>query len=455
MKIRADRRRARWGRAGGRMRGLLLVATVVALLTSVFAAGAFSVTATKPYKTDITPNSVAAGSSTNFTARITNEASPQLLGSANITAPTGFTATGVAVVSAPAGATATRVGNVVQLRNLSLPPGSAAIFTITATAPSTATSGTAWTVTAKQSNDFNGPPGNNFTLDPASNLAVTVLSGGGGGASRLHFFTEPADAAINTAITSTPFNSPPGTSVQVEVLDGSGHRVTSSMAPIAIAITPPTNGLLTGDNNQSDTVTKNAVAGVASFADLKINTHGSYTLIATSQGLTSEISSSITIWDSTQACTANILCTATVGDTSSFQSQFSGTSSTGGFLLLTLGQDTLSCGDTFNHAPSVTTAATFHFSATGNKTIIGDIDKSVDQAEPNNGVAFYRVCFESDDMTFTYPGGIVHPMGTPFLLPDCKAVGGTPPCVKSITKTNAGDVLETITLPPDDGFRYR
>ena len=58
-------------------------------------------------------------------------------------------------------------------------------------------------------------------------------------------------------------------------------------------------------------------------------------------------------------------------------------------------------------------------------------------------------------MPFTYPGGVVHPKGTPFLLPDCKAVGGTPPCVESITKTNAGDVIETITLPPDDGFRYR
>ncbi|HEX4529106.1 MAG TPA: hypothetical protein VIA11_06775 [Acidimicrobiia bacterium] len=424
---------------------MLLVATVVALLASVFAGAGFSATTSKPFKTDITPNSVAAGSSTDFTAKITNEASPQQLGSANITAPTGFTITGVVVVSAPSGATATRVGNVVQVRNLALPPGSAAIFTISAAAPSTPTSA-AWTVTAKQSNDFNGPPGNDFTLDRASNLAITVLSGGGGGASQLHFFTEPADAAINTAITSTPF-SPTGTSVQVEVLDGTGHRVTSSTAPITITTNPATSPVLT--------VTKNAVAGLASFTDLEINTHGVYTLIAQSPGITSAISNSITIWDSVQPCAVNNSCTASVGDPNTFQSQFSGTSSTGGFLLLTLGQDPLSCGDAFNHAPSVTTAATFHFSATGNKTMIGIIDKSVDQAQPNNGVAFYRVCFESDDMPFTYPGGVVHPKGTPFLLPDCKAVGGTPPCVKSITKTNAGDVLETITLPPDDGLRWK
>src|SRR4029078_9575218 len=101
-------------------------------------------------------------------------------------------------------------------------------------------------------------------LDPASNLAITVLSGGGGGASQLHFFTEPADAAINTPITSTPFNSPPGTSIQVEVLDGTGNRVTSSTAPITIAITPPTTAALTGPR------TKNSGGGGAAFAPLAI-----------------------------------------------------------------------------------------------------------------------------------------------------------------------------------------
>ncbi len=207
MKIRADRgrRRARWGRASGRVRGVLLVATVVALLASVFAEAGFSATTTKPYKTDITPNSVAAGSSTNFTAKITNEATPQQLGSANITAPTGFTVTGVVRgVRAPGGD-----GDAGRQRRAAAQPRTAArqcrhLHDLSHRAVH-AHLRTAWTVTAKQSNDFNGPPGNDFTLDHASNLAITVLSGGGGGASQLHFFTEPADAAINTPITSTPF----------------------------------------------------------------------------------------------------------------------------------------------------------------------------------------------------------------------------------------------------------
>ena len=244
---------------------------------------------------------------------------------------------------------------------------------------------------------------------------------------------EPADAAIDTAIASTPFDSPTGTSVQVEVLDGNNHRVTSSAAPIWIAINAGTTGAtLTGDDGQSGTVTKNAAAGVASFSSLKIDTHGNYNLIATSPGLTSAISNSteadgvFTIWDSAQSCVAGKSCTTTLGNTSSFTSQFSGTSSTGGFLLLTLGQDTLSCGDTFNHAPSVSTVTTYQFSATGNKTIVGTIDKTVVQAQPNNGVSFYRVCFESDDFAFTYPGGVVKPAGTPFLLPDCKSVAARP-----------------------------
>jgi hypothetical protein len=144
-----------------------------------------------------------------------------------------------------------------------------------------------------------------------------------------------------------------------------------------------------------------------------------------------------------------------LGDPNTFTTQFSGTSSSGGFLLLTLGQDNLSCGDNFNHAPSVTTSTTYHFTATGNKQMIGLISKAVDHLEPNNGVSFYRVCFESDDATFVYPGGVVHPMGTPYLLPDCKAVNNTPPCVTSITKTNAGVVKEVITLPTDDASRFR
>jgi hypothetical protein len=243
------------------------------------------------------------------------------------------------------------------------------------------------------------------------------------------------------------------------VLDGANQRVTSSIAPISIALNTGTAGAtLTGDNA---TITKNAVAGLAGFSNLKIDTHGNYTLVATSPGITQAISNAaetdavFTIWDNAEPCTANKACTAPVGDTTSFQSQFSGTSSTGGFLLLTLGQDTLSCGDTYNHAPSVTTFTTYQFSATGNKTIVGRIDKTIDQLQSNNGVSFYRVCFESDDFSFTYPGGVVKPAGTPFILPDCKAVSSTPPCVKSITKTNAGDVLETITLPPYDIGRYR
>jgi hypothetical protein len=435
-----------------------VAAALIALVASAFAAGGFAATTTKPFKVDVSPHSVAAGSSTDFTATITNEASPQQLGSANVTAPTGFTVTGASILSKPAGTspTATQVGNVVQLRNLALPAGPQGVVTvtITATAPCTApVGGSPWAVTAKQSNDYNGPPGNDFVLDTAaSNLTIGVTGAGG---CHLNFFTEPADAAINTTITSTPFNTPTGTSVQVEVLDGSNHRVTSSTAPISVAINsqqPGGTGTLSGGGSQ------NAVAGVASFSSLKIDTHGIYTLIATSPGITSDVSGPLTIWDSAQACAADKSCSTTLGDVNTYQTQFSGTSTTSGFLLLTLGQDpksSLPCSSSFNYAPSVTTGATYLFTANGNKKIVSLIDKTVDQLQPNNGVSFYRVCFESDDITFTYPGNVVHPMGTAFILPDCKSVANTPPCVNSITKTNAGDVIETITLPPNDGFRYR
>jgi hypothetical protein len=74
------------------------------------------------------------------------------------------------------------------------------------------------------------------------------------------------------------------------------------------------------------------------------------------------------------------------------------------------------------------------------------IDKVVVQAQPNNGVSFYRVCYESPT-SFTDRNGATVTLG---LLPDCPAVSGQAPCVMSMTKTKAGDVIETLKLPAGD-----
>jgi len=417
---------------------------LAAFASNTVISAANAATTTKPYSINITtpdplhPHDVGAGSSTSFTATLVNEANPQSLGSANITAPPGFTVTG-----ASPGNIATVAGNVVQLRNLGIPPGQSVAVTIQATAPCTA--GTElWQSQAKQSNDFNGPPGNAFVIDSTNTNLTTTVDGG----CQLNFVTQPTDAVVKSTISTSPFNTPPGGPVQVEVLDGNGVRVTSSTVAITLAIgadspNPAPGALLSG----ATSVTQNAVTGVASFSTLSVNLHGDYDLSATSPGITSATSNVFSIWDVATACTAGKTCTATINQTNSMSTSASGTSSTDGFLLESLGEGTLTCGDNFHHAPSVTTLSERNFTSLSTKTVVLQIDKTVVQQQgPNNGVSFYQVCYSSGT-PFTDRYGNTTTLG---LLPDCTSQSPTPPCVASKTKDKAGDVIETLTLPGGD-----
>jgi hypothetical protein len=101
---------------------------------------------------------------------------------------------------------------------------------------------------------------------------VTVSPGAG---SKLVFTGEPS----STGTAATPF----GAVVQIE--DVNGFLVTSSTA--SVTITSPAS--VTG------TTTVSALGGVATFTNLILNTSGAYTLTAASSGLSSAISSGITI----------------------------------------------------------------------------------------------------------------------------------------------------------------
>jgi len=413
-----------------------VVFSVMALVGAVLAGTATSATSVKPYSVVITPASVAGGSSTTFTVVMTNRSANQTLGSANVSAPAGTTVTG----AAPSGV-ATVVGNVVQLRNLAVPPGGSRTVSIQATVPCEAAS-SAWQVAAKQSNDFNGPPGNGFVLDAGtSSLGMTVV-----GSCHLNFFTQPADAVKGTAITTTPINTPPGGAIAVEVLDGNNQRVTASTAAITVAIggdspNPGPGAALSG------TTTQSAVAGVASFSNLAIGVHGVYTLSATSPGVVAAGSGSFGIWDQASSCASGTTCSVSVSQARAVSSQITGNTSTTGALVASLGADSVTCGDTFNHAPIATTFNAFGLTASGSKTAIVQIDKAIVQATPNNGVSSYQVCYQSPTPFTDRAGNAGVTQG---LLPDCKAVSNQAPCVDSITKTKAGDVVETLSLPAGD-----
>src|SRR5215471_6678094 len=117
----------------------------------------------------VVPSNPTVGTSTSFTFTIKNEASPQQLGSVQISTPTGF---GFMITSAPGAASVT--SSSALFLNLNLAPSSTATLTVTATV-SCGSGSYQWGMAAKQSNNFNGS-GNDFQLDPnsAGNLSGTL-----------------------------------------------------------------------------------------------------------------------------------------------------------------------------------------------------------------------------------------------------------------------------------------
>ena len=156
-----------------RTHGAALLTALVATCVLAAPAGA----ANKPYSVVITPGTAVAGATVAFQATITNGTTSQTLGSANLTAPAGFTVLGASV----RGQTQAFSASVAQLRNLGIAPGASVVAIVNARvalrnpcAPDTFT----WSVAAKQANDFNGPPGNEFGPLVDSSLTTSTTCGG-------------------------------------------------------------------------------------------------------------------------------------------------------------------------------------------------------------------------------------------------------------------------------------
>jgi Domain of unknown function DUF11 len=194
----------------------------------------------------VSPSSPTAGTSTSFTFTIQNEASPQQLGSVQISAPAGFAITGASLTSGAPG-TASFTPSSALFTNLSIAPGSTAMLTVTATVPCGSGS-YQWGIAAKQSNDFNGT-GNDFQLDPnsAGNLSGTFTG----------------------SCTSQP--CPPSTSCSASASSAttSGTVTTSAPLPSGDSIVTGMESVNSSFNYQCPTYT--AVADVFSFAVFDAN----------------------------------------------------------------------------------------------------------------------------------------------------------------------------------------
>jgi hypothetical protein len=264
----------------------VVIGLAAAAAALVLAGSASTASTTKPYTANIcaggsgpcaapsTPPTLAGGSTTTVNLTIANQASNQSLGSANLTAPAGFTVSDVS--GAPSGSSAS--GVLVKLRNLNIGPGGSSTFTITVTVPCQPPSISTWTIAAKQSNDFNGPPGNAFTLDGANSNLTTA----GTGACKLVFVKQPTNAQVGRTTTSVAYN-PAADPVTVEVHDGSDALVATATG--SVALTPSSGSSFSG-------TTSSLSGGVATFPSLKSSAAGTFTLTASGTGFASSDPSS-------------------------------------------------------------------------------------------------------------------------------------------------------------------
>ena len=152
----------------------------------------------------------------------------------------------------------------------------------------------------------NGGNGYTLTASSADLTSATSNTFNIRGPSKLAFLQQPSTTTAGVIISPA---------VTVEIQDSLGNRVPIATNTVTIAIgTNPASGTLSG------TLSRAAVAGVATFDDLSINNIGSgYTLIASSTGLTSATSDPFNIiagtfgltqcmgdrYGSTPNCTAN------------------------------------------------------------------------------------------------------------------------------------------------------
>ena len=167
----------------------------------------------------------------------------------------------------------------------------------------------AWSVIAKQANNFSGDPGNDLTFDAANSALTTSLTG------TCHlgfdFVSQPASAQAGAAITTVTYD-PAAPPVAVQVLDGGGSLISSSTASVMLTILNNAGG-----GFLSGTTTVNAIGGVAMFPGISIDQSGlNYTLAASTATVAIDpgASAPFNIADVGKQCSAGPCSSGTVTD---------------------------------------------------------------------------------------------------------------------------------------------
>jgi hypothetical protein len=386
----------------------------------------------------------------SFTVTLTNTSRTIQLGSANLaleeregwqTGPSDVTVDGTPIVPH---------GRTIELRGLGLAPLASVAVTFEAT-PSEG--GNLVTTTAKQANNFSGPPGNDLRL---FGDVPTVVADAACRALTLRFVVQPSDAAVGQPIPGAP---------AVEVTDRRGP-VEGVMVSMGL-----TGGAAGGAFTTSSTVSAMSGAdGVAVFGNLRVDTSGQdYVLLASAEAADPVASEPFDVDDAVATCGGGERCQVSLGGVVASGSALQGTT---GRLVLSSADGGTDCsvpqGVTLSRLPEPVRVAG---SSLEGKRISFTIDAATRQAIPDNGVASYQVCAEPfgrvgvDTIAFQdrYSGRLVTGTGTEDhpgagdvrgWLPDCRSSGRNavpPPCVASRTGSGNGDVVVTVEF----GSRFR
>ena len=448
--------RERTTTAGGRRWLSATTLLLVLVASALLAPGAGAAPERKSYTAVVAPDPVGAGQTTSFTLTVVNRATTQQLGSANLTAPGSFSLIGA---SAPSpGGTATVVGSTggrLELRSLSLPAGGTLSVTFTAEA-SCAAGTSVWSIVAKQSNNFSGPPGNNFILDTANSDLLTTISG----QCSLRWLTQPSHAQTGTAITSSPYDAafPPtgGPFVQAEVRsapygDASTSRVTFSSATVTLQIGDNPGGLPAA---LSGTTSATAVAGVATFGPgPRLDAPGpNFTLLATNAIMAAGESVPFDVSDA--VCQAP--CTTPPTSAGGTRARVTADSSTGVVAASVGIVVEVTCPT--DPTPNEQVVAVFPLGIDPNSTML--IETTFDQAILDRPATQVRACLASAEPFTEQDGTAADPVtiagdalfiGVPA---DCDRRTPVPPCqLPTIRDNRAGTVTIRLLVPGDDPYK--
>jgi hypothetical protein len=439
----------------------------------------------KPYVMNVKSPEPAGATDLAYTVTIKNTTGTQQIGSADVTIPTvpappsGPVPSDFQVVAGQAptldaasqlrGGTVTLSGKVLKLRNLNLPPDDgvgddeAVTVTLGLTMPCLAGS-YAWTVDARQSNDFLGLPGN--TLGPVSGTLATTVAG----SCRLRFVETPSGQPAGTEktrfIRAEAFNPASTKLVTVEAVDASDppQRLTWFNGPISVELAASTYpGELSNDPPTPETTTN----GVRTFSGLSIDEAGLYRLspttgepgFAVGLGDTSDDSDEFQIVDVVSPCNPDPGTCKTPplsgANTSSTLSGGAGTDT--GQLVLSLNLGPKPFCPTYQPDPPGPGDDWYEFQLTANRDKLVETSYNRAFVQTVGGPSNLEICFaapadfaaKGGTTTFDYdgPGGPLT-VGYQGLLENCPSAGPPiDPCVLARPGTSGGGAIVRFVVP--------